>query len=62
MATNRGAENGSSWGPRRGVVRPKTYPVLLLVSTGPMPQVNPLPAASSSPGGENSPTASASPQ
>ena len=31
--------------PEAGTQVPKTYPVLLLVSTGPAPQVNPLPAA-----------------
>jgi serine/threonine-protein kinase len=30
--------------PKAGVQVPKTYPVLLLVSTGPVPVVNPLPA------------------
>ncbi len=30
--------------PQAGKQVPKTYPVLLLVSTGPVPQVNPLPA------------------
>jgi beta-lactam-binding protein with PASTA domain len=48
--------------PKAGTQVPKTYPVLLLVSTGPAPQVNPLPAGSSSPGGKASPAASGSPQ
>lgn len=46
--------------PKAGTQVPKTYPVLLLVSTGPVPQINPLPAGSTSPGGEASPTASGS--